>query len=59
MRERAEEAESLAPKNLYKSKSRPLHCLVWGFYGQTPFTNYQNNKKNNYYRGTNWEENKK
>ena len=39
-----------------KSEKIPLQCLVWGFYSQTPFTNYQKKKQNNYYRGTILEE---
>ena len=36
-----------------KVKKFVIHCLVWGFYSQTPFTNYQNNKTNTITMGAN------
>ena len=52
-----EQCQKLPAQALLMPKEKShLQCLVWGFYSQTPFTNYQNNQNNNYYRGINWEE---
>ena len=43
MRENEKEGEELQashPKTLLMEKT-PVTVLVWGFYSQTPFTNYQ------------------
>ena len=39
---RAGTAERFPPKNfIHQQKGLPVIVLVWGFYSQTPFTNYQ------------------
>ena len=62
MRENEKEREELKAshlKTLLMEKIRFLQCFVWGFYSQTPFTNYQNNKTNTITMGANREDKQK
>ena len=45
-RKEAREPKASHQKETFINGKDPVTVLVWGFYSQTPFTYYQNNKTN-------------
>ena len=58
-RKEAGTAERFPPKKNFINGEAPVTVLVWGFYSQTPFTYYQNNKTNTITMGEIWGDNQK